>query len=601
MKTKIILIISGLFFIFFLLLVSASLEINSSNYSGFFTQGSSSGNITDNIYSGDSASFYQQGIGYLNDLLFSGIHGFSFAAAEFTGFVPTLSIVNPQNKTYITTMNLPLNFTTNNQIYTWYNLDNGANITIAGNTFFNTTNGLHTLYLFANNTYGNSSRNVTFTVNASKFTIHYTNYSVSTRGSSTDFNQSTYEELQNLSRIVLENTNYGKISFNQTINMTNDSVPNDSILDLDSNTNISSNYININSTALSNLNISATLSLYNLTFTNPRILRDGYVCPPTICTEVSYSGGTLIFNVTQFSAYSAEETSAETPAGNQPSISGGGVSTATVEFTLDKNQISVSLNPGQVKTENITITNTGKDVISVKIDNTIPDFVIRSTAIVVLEPGESKVVPLYVLARVNTIPNLYLGKIIISSGTTKKEVLMAIEVQSAGALLDVRAEIDKSTKKVLAGTEIISEIRLFNLGGEGRKDIFIEYSVRDYEGNEILKETESLAIETQLDFLKKIEIPPDTKIGKYILYVRATYNDKISSSSDNFEVIKVIPLITTLKEKGFIVVVIILVVIIIILLLDYRIKKRKIGGIRRKLREKIKKAIRLLNKIMKSR
>ena len=552
-----------LFFMFFTLPASASLEINSSTYSGSFAQGSSSGNISNSSYFGDSASFYQQAIGYLNDLLISGIHGFSFQTASTAGSTPTLSISEPSNGTYITRINLPLNFTALNTLSLWYKIDSGSNTTITGNTTFNTTNGLHTLYLFANNTYGNSSANVTFTVNTDKVIVHYSNYSGSSKGSSTDFNQSSYEELQNLSNIILENTDYGEIAFNDAINTTNDSNI-DSDLDLDLYINISNNSIVLNSTALPNFNKSATLSLYGLTFTNPRILRNGEVCPNAICTEVSYSGGIFVFNVTQFTNYSAEETPAGGGTPDTTSLGGGGgsggvVYSVTDLFTLDKNEIKVSLNPGQVKTENVTITNPGTQPITITIENLIPEFVMRGEEAVVLNPGESKTVPLYVIARIGTIPDLYLGKLIMSSGSTIKEVLIVVEVQSEWALLDVRAEIESSYKKVIPGGNVLAQIRIFNMGGEGRKDIHIDYIIKGYSGKELVRETESLAIETQVTFLKEIKIPDDAKDESYILYVKVTYEGKVASASDNFNVIssKV-----TSKEKIYIVIIIILAVIL---------------------------------------
>ena len=178
---------------------------------------------------------------------------------------------------------------------------------------------------------------------------------------------------------------------------------------------------------------------------------------------------------------------------------------------------------------------------------------------IILNPGESKVVPLYILARVETIPNLYLGKIIISSGSIKKEILIAIEVESEGVLLDARAGIMEDYKDILPGEKIVSEIRLFNLGDPGRKDIFIEYSIKDYDGNEIVRETESLAIETQTTFVKEISIPKSAKPGEYILYVKATYDGKIASASDNFEIVS--SKITD-REKLYIVIIIVLSVII---------------------------------------
>ncbi|MEK6842163.1 MAG: hypothetical protein AABX91_03375 [Nanoarchaeota archaeon] len=573
-----------LFFVFFTLPASASLEINSSTYSGSFAQGSSSGNISNSSYFGDSASFYQQAMGYLNDLLFSGVHGFSFQTASTAGSTPTLSISEPSNGTYITRINLPLNFTALNALGVWYNLDSGSNTTITGNTTFNTTNGLHTLYLFANNTYGNSSANITFTVNTDKVIVHYSNYSGSTKGSSIDFNQSSYEELQNLSNIILENTDYGEIAFNDAINTTNDSNI-DSDLDLDLYINISNNSIVLNSTALPNFNKSATLSLYGLTFTNPRILRNGEVCPNAICTEVSYSGGIFVFNVTQFTNYSAEETPAGGGTPDTTSLGGGGgsggvVYSVTDLFTLDKNEIKVSLNPGQVKTENIIITNPGKEIITVKIENLITDFVMRGEDVILLNPGESKVIPLYIIVKAETIPNLYLGKIIISSGSTKREILLAVEVESAGILLDVRAEILKDYKQILPGGEVLTEMRLFNLGGsDERKDVLIEYIIKDYENHEIVKETESLAIETQATFIKRIKLPQDAILGNYVLYVRAVYSGKVASASDNFEIVssKV-----TNKEKIYIVIIVILAIVLSLIIyfltfLDKKKGKKKDG------------------------
>src|SRR3989338_5028097 len=120
-----------------------------------------------------------------------------------------------------------------------------------------------------------------------------------------NFNGSTTNissaDIRNLTNFVIEITSNGKINFSENVDLSQG-------LDLNKYVNISSNRIEINSTALSALNKFATLSLYGLTFTNPRPLRDGSACPSTICTEVSYSGGTFIFTVTEFTVYSSEET-----------------------------------------------------------------------------------------------------------------------------------------------------------------------------------------------------------------------------------------------------------------------------------------------------
>lgn len=491
---------------------------------------------------------------------------------------PTLQILRPENETYFTTKNLELNFTALSANSIWYNLDSGANNTITSNTTFNTTEGLHTLYLWANNSDGNASKNVTFTINSSAFQVIYANYK--NNGSSTDFNSSSYEDMQNLSGIVLERTAYGKIAFNQVINLTNGSTPTDGNVDLNSHTNISYNFTNINTTALPNLNKSATISFYGLTFSNPLALRNGEACSSEICTEVSYAGGTFIFNVTQFSNYSADETPASdsgAPVGGGGVGGSGSEGGAAINFTVDREQISINLQPGQVKTENITITNTGKNVQVIEIENLLKEFIVRSEDAIVLSPGESRVIELHAIARIDTVPDIYLGKLIVSTGNMKKEILIAIEIESKDLLLDVRAEILEPYKRVLVGEEILSEIRLFNLGGDTkRKDVEIEYIIKDYNNKTITSAHESLAIETQVTFIKRFDIPEGTNQGDYIFYVRAMYEDKIASSSDTFRVVSTSMTIIWYIMGGILIVIFLIWLILKILRGRFG---RKLGGV----------------------
>ena len=109
--------------------------------------------------------------------------------------------------------------------------------------------------------------------------------------------------VSNVTNFVIDNTNFGRINFSESLDLSPG-------FDLDKYINISFNRIELNSTALQALNVSATLQLVGLTFANPRVLFDGAVCPGSMCTEVSYSGGTFAFNVTHFTSYSSEETPA---------------------------------------------------------------------------------------------------------------------------------------------------------------------------------------------------------------------------------------------------------------------------------------------------
>lgn len=236
---------------------------------------------------------------------------------------PTLSIISPENKTYLSNSSLLVSYSASNEGTVWYNLDNTNNVTISIQDYFNTSQGSHTLFLYANNSFGTTSKNVTFFVNSTRFIIIYEEFKTNKKGNSTDFDKIAYEDIQDVSNIILENTDFGKIKFNEPINLTNDKNNTDNILDIDSNADISFNRIEIDSGNLPNFNKQSSLELYNLSFTNPRILKNGEVCSSTACIIESYPSGTLKFNVTGFSVYSAEETPSVYPP-SPPSGGGGG-------------------------------------------------------------------------------------------------------------------------------------------------------------------------------------------------------------------------------------------------------------------------------------
>ena len=82
---------------------------------------------------------------------------------------PTITLIQPENSTYGNKTNISLAFTAADEdiSLTWYNIDNGENITITGNTTFNTNKSGHVLSLFANDTLNQlSTAQVYFSVDA---------------------------------------------------------------------------------------------------------------------------------------------------------------------------------------------------------------------------------------------------------------------------------------------------------------------------------------------------------------------------------------------------------------------------------------------------
>ncbi|MCX6747086.1 MAG: hypothetical protein NTU63_03050 [Candidatus Pacearchaeota archaeon] len=483
-----------------------------------------------------------------------------------------LSIISPQNETYFNGFSIPLNYSASGQQAVWYNLNSGTNITLSSPFYFNATDGGYMLYLYANNTYGDvTEQNVSFFVNSTRFQIIHEEWKGTKKGNSTNFTILSYEDVQNLSGIILENTNSGKILFNENINMTADENFNDNQVDLDTNANISSNRIALNSTALPNFNKKVTLWLYGLTFSDARILIDGEVCPSFICTKENYSGGTLKFNVTQFSvSYSAEENTTEvtvvTGPGGGGGGGGGGGKAKISDFSLSEDEIKVKLQQGHTTREQVLIVNTGDKELDVEIGiSKIEQFVFISEKKFKLAPKESRVIPLEIMVQKETIPNLYIGEINVTASGQEKRILTIIEVESAEPIFDATVKIPQKYSYVMPGEDLLAEMEIYNLGEiEKEVDVFAEYKIMDWKGNEILTEREDLAVQTKLSYVKEFKIPETAAFGRYVIYITITYNGKVASSSVLFNVGKAptIPLeIATIALAVFMVLFIIIIMI----------------------------------------
>ncbi len=108
---------------------------------------------------------------------------------------------------------------------------------------------------------------------------------------------------------------------------------------------------------------------------------------------------------------------------------------------------------------------------------------------------------------------------------------------STKQLFDVNVQIVPEYKKILQGDELLIQIILFNLKGFGSAQVDVRYSIKDPSGVTIATEEESLKVETQAKFIRKLLIPPDLKPGTYLAFVEAESAQVVlGTSSDLFEV-----------------------------------------------------------------
>ncbi len=220
-------------------------------------------------------------------------------------------------------------------------------------------------------------------------------------GGTTDF---TKVDLSNVQNLTFENMTSGKIRFAENVTL-------EGIANINDYVKISDNRIEINSSALPALNKTATLFIYNLTYANPRIIRDGVVCPSETCAIISYVNGTLSFNVTRFSVYSSEETppgSSGSPDGSSNTGGGGGggggrvIVSNTTNKTKEKEVSEKQLPSGEKESKvinqqkNTTIEEENSDA---KINGTgTPNLITGSVVADVEESGKIKISYILILA-----------------------------------------------------------------------------------------------------------------------------------------------------------------------------------------------------------
>ncbi|MBU3913835.1 MAG: hypothetical protein KKE50_07120, partial [Nanoarchaeota archaeon] len=83
--------------------------------------------------------------------------------------------------------------------------------------------------------------------------------------------------------------------------------------------------------------------------------------------------------------------------------------------------------------------------------------------------------------------------------------------------------------------KLSAQINLMPMGDQPREDVLLNYVIKDYEGNILFKESETVLAENQVNFKKEFDVqslPP----GKYVLGLEMVYSSGIATSSSHFEI-----------------------------------------------------------------
>ncbi|MDP7506786.1 MAG: hypothetical protein QF362_05100, partial [Candidatus Woesearchaeota archaeon] len=393
----------------------------------------------------------------------------------------------------------------------------------------------------------------------------------------------------NITNMFLTVTKYGKINFTNITDLSDGT-------DIDKYVNITSNRIEINSSMISAFNRSAILEVYNLTFTNPRILRNYEPCPLTICKENNYtnhtpSNRTLSFNVTQFTVYSTDETPVPGPIivrdaeGTGESI--GGPMKIVRKFEVDRDLLKIKLKQGETREEKLVITNGGDVKLNFSINVIgVEDLVLVMDDSFVLQPKESKEVTLYLSASDEQPVKLYTGKLLITAGYVVKVMGVIIDVTKKKPLFDVGVEVHNVTKKVLRGEYVEADITMINVGDLKKVDVTINYAIRDIDGNVINFREETMAVDGRLSVTRRLKLPEDVEYGNYLFHVELTYGKEKAVSTDVFEVVETKPVVEVKRYarisdfRDYMLFVLLIMISVILGIIGYKTGKESLSWFR---------------------
>ena len=221
----------------------------------------------------------------------------SFEVIEPVVIPYLVSLVSPQNTTYLDTIFIIDTFATKNSNFS-YQINGGPFISLCSNCTTSISNstmvgGDYNFTLRAQDLETLETQVISreFTL-ISPLNITYSTFD----GSTTDL--SMVSDITNVCDIVLENSTAGRINFTQCINADN--------VDLDSNIFISNSFISLNSSEIPNYNTSAVITFYNINYREPIILLDEEVICSS-CSIVDYNSSTLQVSVPHFSSYRVVE------------------------------------------------------------------------------------------------------------------------------------------------------------------------------------------------------------------------------------------------------------------------------------------------------
>jgi len=258
---------------------------------------------------------------------------------------------------------------------------------------------------------------------------------------------------------------------------------------------------------------------------------------------------------------------------------GAGVVAPITKFIVSPQMLDKTIALNKIESGEIVITNKGDDgTFEISVE-TIENIIEIDKESIEIKGDEEKKVGLRFIAPEET--GMYAGKIIVSSGDMRKEILVTINVKTEKSLFDVNIIIPSELKDLEPGKNINAQINLIQMGVREKMDVTLNYVIKDFVGKTYLSESETLAVTDQKSFIKEFETR-NLPINNYVVGVELIYPDGVAVSSSHFKVSEKYDVENNqLILIGIIVVLIVILTTMIFLIQRYKKAKKLIKNRKR--------------------
>jgi hypothetical protein len=211
---------------------------------------------------------------------------------------------------------------------------------------------------------------------------------------------------------------------------------------------------------------------------------------------------------------------------------GPGPGAPSKSFTTDRSFVRLIMARGTSAFENITIENNGSIWLNFSFSvQGIGGFVTLDESGFVLEAGRARSLGLMFSVPSEMNPDVYPGMLLIEADGLNTSIPLILEVRDISQLMELFVSLADVPLMAKPGDEVMADIMIYNLVDSAETELRLYYSIRDFDGNDIVYRFDSIMVKEQRKISRMLKTLDDMEMGYYLFYVQLYYGNSTYSSS----------------------------------------------------------------------